>query len=117
MLLLVLVATGVSTGAPGDHGCAGLVQNATDYEGNDLHGGTRLNVTSPAACCALCAGQAGCNAWSLWVSGQQCYLKASGKGSRTSAGQSHAPSRQRCNCDHSGQAHAHAQAHAKEPTM
>ena len=62
------------------------VQNATDYPGNDLPRGTRSNVATAAACCALCAAQPGCNAWSLWVSGEQCYLKSSGKGSEPSAG-------------------------------
>ena len=75
--MLVLIAAVAALG-----GCQDF-QNATDYRGDDLPGGTHANVTAPG-CCALCAATAGCNAWSLWVSGAQCSLKASGKGSQHS---------------------------------
>ncbi len=52
----------------------------TDYTHNDLR--TVGGVTSAAACCGACAKQPGCNAWTLWAPGDQCYLKTSAAGRR-----------------------------------
>jgi hypothetical protein len=82
MLALLLASAGLllSAEAP-PPSCARAVDVGMDYTGNDIkHGGVKNGILTPAQCCAACAAAAGCNAWTLWVAGKQCYLKANAAG-------------------------------------
>eukprot|EP01048_Picozoa_sp_COSAG05_P017250 COSAG05_NODE_2325_length_3234_cov_181.124402_2_plen_514_part_00 len=82
MLVLLLLYPLASAGSSPPPSCTSpsSFDEGTDYKGNDLK--TVRNVPTAAACCAACAAAPGCNAWTLWGPGEQCYLKTSAAGRR-----------------------------------
>ena len=74
-------AESAETDQPAPPGSCGTFAVGFDYTGHDLKAHGVVNgVKSPADCCAACAAATGCNAWTLWTGGDQCYLKVSAAG-------------------------------------
>ena len=59
-----------------------VFRNATDFTGHDLPEGSHSGVSTVTECCQLCALEPACKAYTLWVSGKTCFLKASDAGQR-----------------------------------
>ena len=83
LLLQLLLVAGRAVASPPAGGSCGTFATGIDYTGHDLKAnGVVNNVRSPTECCAACAVAPGCNAWTLWGPGAQCYLKVSAAGAR-----------------------------------